>query len=158
MQWAMMLPNQCWCSFIHHYSFCLALLCACLSLTSPFPVTNITSFRTVKWVWKDVPTKGASNSLLDQVMRIRVYHKTLVNLSWELDSCVILSAGDPIVVIIPSFYPDKVSGFKPSSALLDPGRGQPTSLGPFGWSIMSLDGWVHPQKIIQVYLTCPHSH
>ena len=51
-----------------------------------------------------------------------------------------------------------LSGFKPSSTLSDPGRGQPTSLGPLGWSIMSLDGLVHPQKIIQVYLTCPHSH
>jgi len=27
-----------------------------------------------------------------------------------------------------------MSGFKPSSALSDPGRGQPTSLGPLRWS------------------------
>ena len=48
MWWSMMLHNQSWCSisFIPHYSFCLALLCTCLSLTSPFPVTNIASFRT----------------------------------------------------------------------------------------------------------------
>ena|SRR5882724_941229 len=48
--------------------------------------------------------------------------------------------------------------FKPGSALLDPGRGQPMSLGPLGWSVMSSDGLVHPRKIVQVYLTCPHSH
>src|SRR5882724_1842981 len=45
-----------------------------------------------------------------------------------------------------------VSEFKPGSALLDPVRGQPMSLGPLRWSIMSSDGLVHPQKIIQVYL------
>ena len=71
MWWLMMLPNQSWysISFIPHYSFCLALLCAHLSLASPFPVTNIASFRTVEQVQKDVPTTAAaSNSLLDQVM------------------------------------------------------------------------------------------
>jgi len=49
MWWVMMLPNQSWCSisFSPHYSFHLALLCTCTSLTSPFPVTNIASFRTV---------------------------------------------------------------------------------------------------------------
>src|SRR5882724_5300982 len=52
----------------------------------------------------------------------------------------------------------KLSGFKPGSALSDPGRGQPMSLGALVWSIMSLDGLVHPRKIIRVYLTCPHSH
>src|SRR5882724_12621484 len=51
-----------------------------------------------------------------------------------------------------------VSGFKPGSTLSDPGRGQPTSLGPLIWSTMSSDGLVHPQKIIQVYLMCLHSH
>src|SRR5882724_7835801 len=40
-----------------------------------------------------------------------------------------------------------MSGFKPGSTLSDPGWGQPMSLGPLGWSIMSLDGLVHPQKI-----------
>jgi len=50
-----------------------------------------------------------------------------------------------------------LSGFKPGSTLSDPGRGA-TSLGPFGQSIISLDGLVHPLKIDQVYLTCPHSH
>jgi len=30
-----------------------------------------------------------------------------VNLSQELDSCVVHQAGDPIVVMIPCFYPDK---------------------------------------------------
>jgi len=39
-----------------------------------------------------------------------------------------------------------VSGFKPGSALSDPGRGQPMSLGPLGWSIMSSDGLVHPRR------------
>ena len=42
----------------------------------------------------------------------------------------------------------ELSGFKPGSALSDPDWGQPTSLGPLGWSIMSLDGLVHPRKII----------
>jgi len=42
--------------------------------------------------------------------------------------------------------------------LIGPGRGQPMSLGPLGWSFMSSDGLVHPRKIVQVYLTCPHSH
>jgi len=39
--WVMMPPNQSWCSisFILHYSFHLALLCAQLSLSSPIPVT-----------------------------------------------------------------------------------------------------------------------
>ena len=52
----------------------------------------------------------------------------------------------------------QLSGFKPGSTLLDPGLGQPTPLGPLGWSIMSLDGLVQPRKIVQVYLMCPHSH
>ena len=72
MCWLMMLHNQSWfsISFVPHYSFHLALPYTCLSLTShiSFPVTNITSFRTIKQVQKDVPTKVASNSLLDQVM------------------------------------------------------------------------------------------
>jgi len=70
MQWAMMLPNQSWCSifFIPHYLFNLALLCTHLSLASPFPVTNIASFRTVKWVQKDIPTRVISNTLLSQAM------------------------------------------------------------------------------------------
>ena len=42
----------------------------------------------------------------------------------------------------------EVSGFKPGSTLSDPGRGQPTSLEPLKWSIMSSDGLVHPWKII----------
>src|SRR5882724_6148246 len=50
-----------------------------------------------------------------------------------------------------------LSGFKPGSTLSDPGRGQPTSLGPLRWSMMSSDGLVHPQKIVQVYLMCPQS-
>src|SRR5882724_11520180 len=49
-----------------------------------------------------------------------------------------------------------LSGFKPGSTLLDPGRGQPISLGSLRWSIMSLDGLVHLWKIAQVYLMCPH--
>jgi len=50
-----------------------------------------------------------------------------------------------------------LSGFKPGSTLSVPGGGQPTSLGPLRWSTMSLDGLVHSQKIVWVYLTHPHS-
>src|SRR5882724_11459622 len=39
-----------------------------LYLTSPFPVTNIASFRTIERVQKDVPTTAASNSLLYQAV------------------------------------------------------------------------------------------
>jgi len=42
--------------------------------------------------------------------------------------------------------------------LSDPSSGQPTSLGPPGRSIMSLDGWVHPRKIYQMWLMCAYSH
>ena len=35
-------------------------------------------------------------------------------------------------------YKPEVSGFKPSSTLLDPARCQPMSHGALGWSIMSL--------------------
>jgi len=64
--------------FIPHYSFHLSLLCTHLSFSSPFPVTNITSFRTIERVWKDVPTRVISNSLLGQavinILRVGVYH------------------------------------------------------------------------------------
>ena len=39
-----------------------------LHLASSFPVTNIVSFRTIKQVQKDVPTKVTSTSLLNQVV------------------------------------------------------------------------------------------
>ena len=63
MCWLMMLHNQSWCSisFVPHYSFHLAFpytylsLSSPLYLASPFPVTIIASFRTIKWVQKDVP-------------------------------------------------------------------------------------------------------
>ena len=76
MWWLMMLHNKSWCSisFVPHYSFCLSLpytflsLASPLYLTSPFPITNIASFRTIEWVQKEVPTTAASNFLLDQVV------------------------------------------------------------------------------------------
>ena len=70
MWWWMMLPNQSWCSmsFIPHYSFHLALLCTCLSLTSPFPVTNIVSFRTVEQVWSP-PESHQMRDLPSQCLR-----------------------------------------------------------------------------------------
>ena len=79
MWWSMMLHNQSWCSisFFPHYSFHLALFNTCLSLTSPFSVTNIASSRTIKRVQKDVPTTAASNSLLEQVSD---------SISWGLES------------------------------------------------------------------------
>jgi len=70
MRWVMILPNQSWCSisFVPHYSFHCALLCTHISLTSPFPVTNIASFWTIEQVWKDVPTRVISKSLLGQAV------------------------------------------------------------------------------------------
>src|SRR5882724_11011558 len=44
-------------------------------------------------------------------------------------------------------HTEGVSGFKPGSALLDPGRGQPMSLESLKWSIMSSDGLVHPWNV-----------
>ena len=96
---AMMLPNQSWCSisFVPHYSFHLALLCAHLSLSSHFPVTNIASFRTKKQLWKDVPTRVVSNTLLGQavITHLEGWGQSLamIDLVHELDSCVIHSAG-----------------------------------------------------------------
>jgi len=57
-------------SFVPHYSFPFVLptLASPLHLASPFPVTNIASFRTVERVQKDVPTTATSNSLLKKVM------------------------------------------------------------------------------------------
>jgi len=57
MCWSMMLHNQSWSSisFIPHYSFHLSLPYTFLSLASPFPVTNIASFRTIKRVQKECP-------------------------------------------------------------------------------------------------------
>ena len=102
----MMLPNQSWCSisFIPHYSFHLALLWTCLSLSSPFLVTY--------------------NILQDQQTRAeRSPHQTHITLptrsnhgitSWrlgsitrccELDSCVVHLAGDPVVVTNSCIYP-----------------------------------------------------
>ena len=80
----LMLPNQSWCSisFIPHYTFHLALLCAHLSHSYPFPVTNITSFRTDKQVQKDVPTRVISNSLLGQA---RMTHPEGRGLSLDID-------------------------------------------------------------------------
>ena len=58
-----------------------------------------------------------------------------------------------------SAIPDcPVSGFNPGSTFLDPSRGQPTSHDALGWSIIPLEGLVHPQNIDWAYLMCPHSH
>src|SRR5882724_1892657 len=55
-------------SLTTHSSLSFPPLVSPLHLTSPFPVTNIASFRTVEQVQKDVPTTATSNSLLEQVM------------------------------------------------------------------------------------------
>jgi len=82
MWWAMMLPNQSWCSisFVPHHSSNFSP-----SLHSPlphisFPVTNIASFRTVKQVQKAVPTK---------------YHQTpySVKLWWHIWECAWCDSG-----------------------------------------------------------------
>jgi len=86
-----MLHNQSWCSisFVPHYSFFLSfpLLVSPLHLASPFPVTNIATFRTIEWVQKDVPTTAASNSLLEQVMIAYlegwIYHKISADSNWN---------------------------------------------------------------------------
>jgi len=39
---------------------------------------------------------------------VRIYHKISANSNWKFDSCVIHLAGDPVVVVILIFHPDKV--------------------------------------------------
>jgi len=74
-------------------------------LASSFPVTNIASIRTIERVQKDVPTTVASNSLLEQVviayLRVRIYHKISADSHWKFDSCVVHTASDPVVDVIP---------------------------------------------------------
>jgi len=69
------------------------------------------------------------------------------NQSWDMTRCMRLLSW--IICL---------SGFKPSSTLLVQVRNQLTSQGPLRKSIMSLDGWVHPQKIYQMCLMCSYSH
>jgi len=111
--------------FIPHYSFHLVLLCTFLSLTSPFPVTNITFFRTIEQVRKEVPIRVISNSLLSQAMvtylRIRVLSLDL-SCTWVENS---------ILCSPPSRW--SIVSMIPCSTLISVFPSQPTGMSSPKW-------------------------
>jgi len=116
MCWSMMLHNNLMLHILRPSLLIPLYPSLCLSLPRishlPSQSPNIASFRTIKRVQKDVPpqphqtpTRASRDSISWGLGSITRSQPTRI---WKFDSCVVYTASDPVVDVIPIFYPDKV--------------------------------------------------